>query len=344
MLRKKLIICGGLGYIGSHTVVEAVKHWLDVLIIDDCSNSDIRNLENIQLAAASAKYWVWNTNFQIRLLQKSINDLDVEDLPWDDYVWCINFAWKKAVGESCEIPFEYYQNNIVWMLHLLQILQAKKILNFIFSSSATVYEWDWAFKETDRLWCSNPYGTTKLMWEQILKDLSLHKGFNVWILRYFNPIGAHDSLLLWEKPDNPNNLLPILIENIVWKREVVNVFGDDYDTRDWTWERDYIGINDLVNWHFKMLDKLIKIQEKGENEYLVYNLGVWKGLTVLEMIKIVETVSWKKINYKIKDRRPWDKGVCLAIADKAKQELEFECKDDFHKIIKNHIDYYTNGL
>lgn len=343
MLRKKLIITWGLGYIGSHTAVEAVKQWYDILIIDDCSNSDIRNLDNIIQVASSKEFWVWHNNFTIKFLKKSINDLELDDFSGSDYFGCINFAWKKAVGESCAIPFEYYENNIVWMLNLLKILEAKDIKNFIFSSSATVYEWDWIFSETDRLWCGNPYWTTKLMWEQILKDLSLHKGFNVWILRYFNPIGAHDSLLLWEKPDSPNNLLPILIENIVWKRDKVIVFGNDYDTRDWTWERDYIGINDLVVWHFKMLYKLIDIQEKGENNYLVYNLWVGRGLTVLEMIRIVEKVSWKQINFQIKERRPWDKGVCIAIPDKAKLELGFECKDDFHKIIKNHIDYYTKS-
>lgn len=309
-----ILVTGGTGYIGSHTVVELQNAGYDVVIIDNLSNSCAEVLSRIE--AITGKRPVFYEN--------DIRDREALDRIFAehrDIDACIHFAGLKAVGESVSKPVEYYDNNIKGTLTLIEAMRDAGIKNMVFSSSATVYG-DPAFvpitEECPKGSCTNPYGWTKSMLEQILSDTAYaDKEWNIILLRYFNPIGAHKSGTIGENPSGiPNNLMPYITQVAVGKRERLNVFGNDYDTPDGTGVRDYIHVVDLATGHVKAIEKL------KENPGLkIYNLGTGHGYSVLDMVKAFEAASGVKVPYEITARRPGDIATCYADASLAGKEL-----------------------
>ena len=348
MNTKRLLIVWWLWYIWSHMVERAIRDWFDVTIIDNLSNSDSDVLRNIDEIFRTPWFEI-DRNYKIRLIQKSFWDITEEDLYEDDYVACIDFAWFKAVWESCEDPFKYYKNNLSELITFLETLDKKWLKDFIFSSSATVYQWEWEYTEETPTWTTNPYWTTKLISEIILEDMVKFKWFNVISLRYFNPIWSHPSKLIWEYTEQPNNLLPVIAQVLCWKREKLIVHWWDYDTVDWTCNRDYIWINDLIDWHMKALEAFITWEvDLWENnlrkwdipQFKILNLWTWRPLSVYEMISIVEDATWEEVKFEVWERRPWDKWRFFANSDLAKKEIWFEINDDFKTIIKDYIEFF----
>lgn len=314
-----ILVTGGTGYIGSHTVVELQNAGYDVVIIDNLSNSCAEVLNRIE--AITGKRPVFYEN--------DIRDREALDRIFAehrDIDACIHFAGLKAVGESVSKPVEYYDNNIKGTLTLIEAMRDAGIKNLVFSSSATVYG-DPAFvpitEECPKGSCTNPYGWTKSMLEQILSDTArADREWNVILLRYFNPIGAHKSGTIGENPSGiPNNLMPYITQVAVGKRERLNVFGNDYDTPDGTGVRDYIHVVDLAAGHVKAIEKL------KENPGLkIYNLGTGHGYSVLDIVKAFEAASGVKIPYVTVDRRPGDIATCYADASLAGKELGWTAK------------------
>jgi len=348
--KKTLLITWWLWYIGSHAVVEFEKAWYTTIILDNLSNSKINVLDSIEKIL-----WYTPKFFKEDLLNKEWLDKIFKE---NKIGWVIHFAWLKAVWESIEKPIKYFQNNITWSLNLFEIMNKYNVKNIIFSSSATVYDlqnwkdnliekkWNdillkrW-LKEEDNTWnTTNPYWRTKFLLEEILKDLTIFSWFNVILLRYFNPIWAHSSWLIWEDPNwIPNNLLPYTMKVLKWELKELKVFWWNYPTKDWTWVRDYIDVNDLVSWHIKAynyLDKNIK-----NWKYNIFNLWVWRWLSVLEIIKLVEKVSWKKISYKIVDRRPWDLPEVYCNPEKANKIFWWKTEVSEEESVKNMIKFYN---
>lgn len=315
-----ILITWWLGYIGSHTAVVLANAWYDIVIVDDLSNTDISVLAKIEHL----------TDKVISFYQNDIRDKD-----WLEKIFIehqidgvIHFAAKKAVGESCEMPFDYYDNNITWSISLFTCMDKYKVQNIVFSSSATVYDPEWSppFIETDRLTTTNPYGTTKLVMEYILKDMASYKWFNAICLRYFNPVGAHSSWLLGENPHGiPNNLLPYIFKVASWELSEVKVFGNDYATSDGTGVRDYIHVVDLAEAHLKTMELLTNWDVKESNTtwwlFDVINIWTWQWTSVLEMIHLVESITQKNISYEIVGRRSGDVAISLANPDKAHRLL-----------------------
>ena len=308
-----ILVTGGAGFIGSHTCVELLNVGYEVVVVDNLCNSSEEAVKRVEkITGKSVKFY----NADIRD-EAALNEIfDKESI---DSV--IHFAGLKAVGESVAKPLEYYQNNIAGTIVLCDVMKNHGVKNIIFSSSATIYG-DPAFipitEECPKGTCTNPYGWTKWMLEQILTDL--HKADNEWnvvILRYFNPIGAHKSGMIGEDPKGiPNNLMPYISQVAIGKLESLGVFGDDYDTHDGTGVRDYIHVVDLAIGHVKALKKI------DENAGVcVYNLGTGAGYSVLDMLHAFEKACGKTLPYQIKDRRPGDIAVCYADAKKAKEEL-----------------------
>ncbi len=324
----RILVAGGLGYIGSHTVVELINAGYDVVIADDLSNSTIDVLENIE-GITGIKPELYEINVACRDKTKEL---------FEKYTFeaVIHFAGFKAVGESVTKPLMYYKNNIMTTINLSELCIEYNVNKFIFSSSATVYGENIApFKEDMALLpTTNPYGETKAMCERILKDVSnVNKDFSVALLRYFNPIGAHESGKLLEKPKGkPNNLMPYITEVARGNQEKLYIFGDDYDTKDGTGIRDYIHVVDLARGHVLALKNL----GTGCN---VYNLGTGEGLSVFDVVKNFENVHNLAIPYEIVKRRDGDIAICFADCEKAKIELGFEtrykiedmCRDSFKK-------------
>ncbi|MCR5674049.1 MAG: UDP-glucose 4-epimerase GalE [Lachnospiraceae bacterium] len=315
-----VFVTGGAGYIGSHTVLQLLKEGHDVTVLDNLSNSSEESLDRVaDLAKKSAKLYVGD------ILDKKLLDKICSE---NDFDCCIHFAGLKAVGESVAKPWEYYNNNITGTLNLLAALRDHNMKNFIFSSSATVYGDPETVPITEKCpkgVCTNPYGWTKSMIEQILMDMAkADSEWNIVILRYFNPIGADESGRIGEDPKGiPNNLMPYVTQVAVGKLPVLGVFGDDYDTPDGTGVRDYIHVSDLADGHIKALKK---IKEKAG--LCVYNLGTGNGVSVLELVKSFEKANGIKIPYEIKERRPGDIATCYADATKAKKELGWVAKHD----------------
>ena len=316
----KILVTGGLGYIGSHTVVELQKEGFDVVIIDDLSNSEEFVLDRITEITEQKPDFHY---FDLKDADKvnsffSQNKID----------GIIHFAAHKAVGESMEKPLMYYRNNIVGLLNLLDAAKENKVDNFIFSSSCTVYG------QADQLpidesapikKAESSYGKTKQMGEEILEDYSAAFGKKVIALRYFNPIGAHESALIGELPKGvPNNLIPFVTQTAAGIRECLSVFGDDYPTRDGTAIRDYIYVTDLAQAHVKGLKRLLANENK--TNYEVFNLGTGTGSTVLEVIHAFENANNVKLNYKIVGRRAGD--ITAAYADNTKAEKELGWKPE----------------
>jgi UDP-glucose 4-epimerase len=308
-----IIVTGGAGYIGSHTCLELLNAGYDVTVIDNLSNSSEEALKRVEKICGKAPAF-----FNADLLDIEAIDRIFELC--DDVKAVIHFAGLKAVGESVEKPILYYQNNVAGTINLCQVMQKYGVKNIVFSSSATVYG-DPAsvpIRENFPLSCTNPYGRSKLFIEELLRDL--HKtdpSWNIALLRYFNPIGAHESGQIGEDPaDIPNNLVPYISKVAVGKLEQLSVFGGDYTTHDGTGVRDYIHVVDLALGHIKAVEKI------NENPGVVtYNLGTGCGYSVLDVIKAFSKASGKEINYTITDRRPGDIACCYADPALAEKEL-----------------------
>lgn len=313
----KVLVTGGSGYIGSHTVVALHEAGYQSLILDNLSNSNEEVLDRIESITGS------------RPLFEKIDVCDKESLKnvlgkYDDLVGCIHFAAYKAVGESVDRPLKYYRNNLLGMINLLEELPLRKINNFIFSSSATVYGQPDELPATEDspiLEANSPYGNTKQINEEILRDtIHSQEVFNGIALRYFNPIGAHGSGLIGELPLGvPNNLMPFITQTAIGKRELLKVFGGDYSTPDGTAIRDYIHVVDLAKAHVIALERLIG--NKNKSNYEIFNLGTGKGFSVLEVIESFERMSGQKLNYRIVDRREGDVEQIYASTELANREL-----------------------
>ncbi len=309
-----ILVTGGAGYIGSHTCLELLNNGYEVTVVDDLSNSCWESLNRVEELTGKKVAF-----FEVDLLnQEALAEVFAGSRQKVDAV--IHFAGKKAVGESVEKPLLYYHNNITGTLVLCEVMAACGVKNIIFSSSATVYGDPATVPITEDfpLSCTNPYGRTKLMVEEILRDVhTADTGWNVCLLRYFNPVGAHKSGRIGENPNGiPNNLVPYITQVAVGKLAELSVFGCDYPTIDGTGVRDYIHVVDLALGHVKALDALR--QNPG---VVVYNLGTGKGYSVLEMIECFAEVSGRDIPYRIVDRRPGDIAACYADPAKAFREL-----------------------
>ena len=328
-----ILVTGGLGFIGSHTCVELLNANYKVVIIDNLSNSNIDVLDKIeQITSKRPKFYKIDlcNKEKVREVFKE-NKIDA----------VIHFAGYKAVGESVNNPLKYYRNNLDSTLTLLEVMKEENCHNLIFSSSATVYGTPkkLPIKEDFPLSTTNPYGTTKLMIERILKDVSISdKEISIIVLRYFNPIGSHKSGLLGENPNGiPNNLMPYIVRVANKELPFLNVFGNDYDTKDGTGVRDYIHVIDLAKGHLKALEKSLNF--KGI-EY--YNLGTGTGYSVLELVKTFEKVNNVKIPYKIVNRREGDIAECYADPTKAYKELGFKAEYDIEDMCKDSYNFIKN--
>ena len=328
-----ILVTGGTGYIGSHTAIELLKNGEEIVVVDNLSNSKIEMVDKIKkLSGKDFKFYEVDL-LDREKLEKVFQENDIKEV--------IHFAGLKAVGESCEKPIEYYHNNITGTLILLDLMRKYNCKKIVFSSSATVYG-DPAtvpIKEDFPLSTTNPYGTTKLMIERILTDI--YKSDNEWtviLLRYFNPIGAHESGEIGEDPNGiPNNLMPYINYVASGKLDHLNVFGDDYDTPDGTGVRDYIHVVDLALGHIKAIEKAREI--KGIE---IYNLGTGKGYSVLDIVKAFEKANNIKIKYEIVARRPGDIATCYADPSKAKRELNWEATKDLEQMCKDSWRYTKN--
>lgn len=330
-----ILLPGGAGYIGSHTAIELLEAGKEIVIIDNFSNSNPKVLESIkEISKKDFKFYEMNYMDKEKL-QKVFEENNIEAV--------INFAGFKAVGESVQKPIEYYSNNISGALVLLDTMRKYGCKKFIFSSSATVYGEPERIPLTEDCktgGTTNPYGTTKLFIEQILKDIyTSDNEWDICILRYFNPVGAHESGLIGEEPQGiPNNLMPYVVRVASGKLQELSVFGNDYDTPDGTGVRDYIHVVDLAKGHVKALEK---IDREGKGLY-IYNLGTGTGYSVLDMVKAFEKTTRKQVAYKIVPRRPGDIATCYADTKKAKEELnwvatktlEDMCQDSWNYIKK----------
>ena len=313
-----ILVTGGAGYIGSHTVVELQNAGYDVVVLDNLSNASEKSLERVSKI----------TGKPVKFYKADILDRDAlnEIFDKEDIDSCIHFAGLKAVGESVAKPWEYYENNIAGTLTLVDVMRKHNVKNMIFSSSATVYG-DPAFvpitEECPKGQCTNPYGWTKSMLEQILSDIQkADPEWNIVLLRYFNPIGAHKSGTIGENPNGiPNNLMPYVTQVAVGKLKELGVFGNDYDTPDGTGVRDYIHVVDLARGHVMALKKL-----QGNAGLNIYNLGTGNGYSVLDLVNNFQEATGVKVPYSIKPRRPGDIATCYASADKAYEELGWKAE------------------
>ena len=311
-----VLVTGGAGYIGSHTVVELLNENKEVIVVDNFSNSKPEMLDKIKK--------ITNKDFKFYELDYSNKEKMDKVFAENKIDSVIHFAGYKAVGESVEKPIEYYTNNVSGTLNLLDVMRKHNVKKIVFSSSATVYGDPEVVPLTEMCkigGTTNPYGSSKLFIEQILKDV--YKSDNTWdvcILRYFNPIGSHESGIIGEEPQGrPNNLMPYIVRVASGELEELSIFGNDYNTPDGTGVRDYIHVVDLAKGHIKALEKL----EKEKSGIYIYNLGTGKGYSVLDMVHAFEKTTGQKIKYKITERRAGDIATCYADATKAKEELNW---------------------
>ncbi|MFV0594166.1 MAG: UDP-glucose 4-epimerase GalE [Shewanella sp.] len=310
-----ILVTGGAGYIGTHTVVELLNAGSEVIVLDNLSNSSIEALNRVERITGKAVTFYQGDILNKALLQKVFSDHNIDAV--------IHFAGLKAVGESVAKPLKYYENNVTGTLILCQVMAEFKVKNLVFSSSATVYGDPASLPITEDFptGATNPYGQSKLMVEHILADLHhSDPSWNIARLRYFNPVGAHASGLIGEDPnDIPNNLMPFIAQVAVGKREALSVFGNDYPTHDGTGVRDYIHVVDLALGHLKALEKLAT-----KPGLVTYNLGTGQGYSVLDMVKAFEKACGKSIAYQIAPRRPGDIAACYANPDHAKTDLGWQ--------------------
>ena len=339
---KRILVTGGAGFIGSHTIVELQQAGYEVVVIDNLDNSSKVSLERVEKI----------TGRRVAFYQVDIRDREglskaLTEHPCDA---CIHFAGLKAVGESVEKPWEYYENNIGGTLNLLDVLRKHNCKNIIFSSSATVYGDPVEIPITEQCpkgQCTNPYGWTKSMLEQIMMDMQkADSEWNIVLLRYFNPIGAHPSGTMGEDPNGiPNNLMPYITQVAIGKRKELGVFGNDYDTPDGTGVRDYIHVVDLARGHvcaLKAIDRKCGLA--------IYNLGTGHGYSVLDVVKAFEKANGVKVSYSIKPRRAGDIATCYSDPSKAERELGWKaiygieemCRDSWHWQSQNPNGYKDN--
>ncbi|MDO4814719.1 MAG: UDP-glucose 4-epimerase GalE [Gemella sp.] len=326
-MSKKILVTGGAGYIGSHTCVELLNSGYEVVVVDNLYNASEKSLDVVKKL----------TGKEVKFYNADIRDAEALDKIFKaegDVFGVIHFAGLKAVGESVQKPLAYYENNVAGTVTLCQVMAENNCKNIVFSSSATVYGDPHALpiKEDFPLSATNPYGRTKLMLEEVLGDLyNSDKEWNVVILRYFNPIGAHESGDLGEDPNGiPNNLVPYVSQVAVGKLEKVNVFGDDYDTHDGTGVRDYIHVVDLAQGHVDSIKRL-----EPNTGLSIYNLGTGNGYSVLDVIKNMNKAVGRELPYSISPRRSGDIAACYADASKAKAELGWEAKFDIERMCQD---------
>lgn len=322
-----ILVTGGAGYIGTHTTAVLIEKGYDVVSCDNLSNSKAVAIERVRE--------ITETNYPF--YEIDVCDSDMLDMIFEKHKidQVIHFAGLKAVGESVEKPISYYENNLCSTISLCKSMARHSVRNVIFSSSATVYSGnnDMPVTEKSKVGdCLNPYGWTKLMCEQIFTDaVRANPGFSATLLRYFNPVGAHESGKIGEDPNGtPNNIMPYIAQTAVGKYPYVRIFGDDYDTPDGTGVRDYIHVTDLADGHVAALE----FTSKNPGVH-VFNLGTGRGVSVLELLSAFMDENGVKIEYKITDRRPGDLAVCYAATDKAKQELGWEARKTLAEMCKD---------
>ncbi len=330
----KILVTGGAGYIGSHTCLELLNAGYEVVVVDNLSNSNYESLNRVQELTGKALEF-HKVDLRDETALNAVFDRSAIDA-------VIHFAGLKAVGESVELPLKYYDNNITGTLALCRVMINQDVKNIVFSSSATVYgdPETVPIKENARVEVTNPYGRTKLMIEEILKDLAAaDEKWNIVLLRYFNPVGAHATGMLGEDPSGiPNNLCPNMSQVAVGKLPGLSVFGDDYDTPDGTGVRDYIHVVDLANAHISALNKF-----DGDFGVATYNVGTGKGYSVLEMIAAFKKVSGKEIPYKVVGRRPGDIAACYADPSKIKNELGWSAKYGINEMVADSWRWQKNN-
>lgn len=331
-----ILVTGGAGFIGSHTCVELLNAGYDIIVVDNYYNSSPKSLERVkELTGKNFKSY----------------ECDIRDTAGMDKIFkenkidaVIHFAGLKAVGESCEKPIEYYDNNIGGTLKLCDVMRNNGCKNIVFSSSATVYGMNniSPLKETMKTGgTTNPYGTTKYMIEIILEDIcKADSEWNATLLRYFNPIGAHKSGRIGENPNGiPNNLMPYITQVAIGKRPFLSVYGDDYDTHDGTGVRDYIHVVDLAEGHVKAVDNILE----GSKGVQVFNLGTGMGYSVLDIVKAFNKAYGKELPYKIAPRRPGDLAVCYSDPSKAKEVLGWEAKRGIEEMCEDSWRWQSNN-
>ena len=331
----KVLLTGGAGYIGSHTCVQLINNGYDVVIADNFDNSSEKVLKRIDQITGKTPV-VYNIDVADKAdLRKLFSEQDIDAV--------IHFAGYKAVGESVEKPIMYYRNNLDTTLTLLEVMAEFNVKKIVFSSSATVYGVPKVvpLKEGMPTSCTNPYGWTKLFNEQILTDATVaDKELSVVLLRYFNPIGAHESGLIGESPNGiPNNLMPYITQVAVGKREKLGVFGDDYDTHDGTGVRDYIHVVDLADGHLKALEYI----NKGHKGTEIFNLGTGTGYSVLDIVKAFSKVNGVEIPYAIMDRRAGDVATVTADPEKANEMLNWSAKYGIEEMCRDSWNWQKNN-
>lgn len=324
----KILVTGGLGYIGSHTVVELDKNGYEIVIVDNLYNSKIEVLDSLEIL----------TGKRFKFYEYDLTDKSkVEEIfEKEEIDGVIHFAGYKAVGESVREPLMYYSNNLISTINLIEVMKEKNVKNIVFSSSATIYGDPGTPKyveEMGRGKTTNPYGTTKCMIEQILEDLyASDKTWNITLLRYFNPVGAHESGLIGEEPNGiPNNLMPYVMKVASGKLEALSIFGNDYDTQDGTCRRDFIHVVDLAKGHVKALEHLGNLQ--------IFNLGSGVPVSVLELVTTFEKVNNLKLNYKFAPRRDGDLKEFYADPTKALNELGWKTEKTLEEICRDAWNY-----
>ena len=329
----KGLVTGGAGYIGSHTVVELLNAGCEVVVVDNLSNANEESLRRVkEITGKDLAFYPYDVRDRAKL---------TEVFSAHSFDWVIHFAGLKAVGESVQKPVLYYDNNLISTLVLLETMEQFGVRNLVFSSSATVYGEPerLPLDEDCRLSTTNPYGTTKLMQEQMLKDLyRADNRWNIALLRYFNPVGAHPSGRIGEDPKGiPNNLMPYVAQVASGKLQKIGVFGNDYPTPDGTGVRDYIHVVDLARGHVAAIQKL---SEPGVH---IYNLGTGKGYSVLDMVHAFEKACGKKLPYEIKPRRAGDVPACYATSAKAERELGWKAQYDLEDMCRDQWNWQKNN-
>ncbi|AST93406.1 UDP-glucose 4-epimerase GalE [Sutcliffiella cohnii] len=329
-----ILVTGGAGYIGSHTTVELLEAGYDVIILDNFSNSKMESLRRVKEITGKDFAFYEADLLQIEKIEQVFQENQIDAV--------IHFAGLKAVGESVEKPLYYYQNNITGTINLCETMKKNDVKKLVFSSSATVYGMPESvpISEDFPLSATNPYGRSKLMIEEILRDLYVSDStWSISLLRYFNPIGAHESGKIGEDPNGiPNNLMPFITQVAVGKLPNLQVFGDDYDTVDGTGVRDYIHVVDLAKGHLKALEKVKKTTNVD-----AYNLGTGQGYSVLEMVQAFEEASGKEVPYRIINRRPGDIGECYADPTKAEKELGWKAEKGIEEMCRDSWRWQSNN-
>ncbi len=339
-----ILVTGGADYIGSHTCIELLQAGFETLVLDNLSNSSKEALNRVEKITGKSVEFIEGDVRDAQLLNKIFSEHKIDGV--------IHFAGFKAVGESCEFPLKYYDNNIISTLVLCQAMEAANVKKLVFSSSATVYgdpdPETLPLTENTPLFATNPYGRSKLIIEEMLRDLPAADRLNntqpwgVAILRYFNPVGAHTSGTIGEDPsDTPNNLMPFITQTAVGRRKELSIFGSDYDTVDGTGVRDYIHVVDLAKGHVKAIEKLLS--ENGIDGVQAYNLGTGNGISVLQMVKAFAEENQVSVPYKLVARRPGDVAAYYANADKAHKELDWQAQLSLQDMVKDSWHWQHNN-